>query len=115
MSGWNSAAVSSYTAEASSLSANVTYEITITSTSVNIGPSGAKGITNLENDFMELSGLVMHGNNAGFDFSNQMGSKAGKDIDHVRITIEGGTGRVVTEIITKHPEKYYFEEIRNYW
>ena len=48
ISGWNSAAVSSYYAEASSLSANVTYEITITSTSVNIGPSGAKGITNIE-------------------------------------------------------------------
>ena len=115
MSGWFTAAISSYVAEASSLSSNVTYVITITSKDVTIEPSNAKGIYNLGVDFRELSGLGLYGNADGFDFSKEMNSKAGKDINYVTITIDASTGNSSFTVFMKHPEKYYFEEIRNYW
>ena len=108
ISGWNSAAVSSYTAEASSLDSRETYVIYIYDDELDIEPYNAKGITQLTNSFQELSGISSN----GYDFRSNMSSKAGKDIDYVKITIDGDSGRVVTQIYNKS-DKYYFETIMN--
>jgi prepilin-type N-terminal cleavage/methylation domain-containing protein len=109
ISGWNSAAVSSYTAEASSLDSTVTYKIEVTDTAVSITPTTAKGITQLTKSFEELSGLAT---GSGYNFSGDMASKAGKDISKVEITIDGSNGTVVTKI-TNGDAKYSFEPIEN--
>lgn len=109
ISGWNSAAVSSYTAEASSLDSKTKYVIKVSDGTLGITPTSAKGITQLTNSFYELSGLTA----TGYDFDGIMASKAGKDIDYVEITIDGDTGKVETKTVNKTPAKFSFELIEN--
>jgi len=112
ISGWNSAAVSSYTAEASSLDSKLTYTITVSDGTLTIvgstGGASAKGVTQLTSSFYELSGL----SSTGYDFDGVMASKAGKDITSVVITIDGETGKVETKI-NNGTAKYSFETIEN--
>jgi prepilin-type N-terminal cleavage/methylation domain-containing protein len=113
ISGWNSAAVSSYTAEASALDSKEEYVITVADGSLTIvgtnDGASAKGLTQLKNSFFELSGL----STSGYDFDGIMASKAGKDIKDVIITIDGETGKVETKIENNNATKYSFETIEN--
>lgn len=113
LSGWNMAAISAYVSEASSLSPREVYVITIYGDEVIIKGEndgyGAEGLKQLSRSFYELSGLTEQ----GCHFSDKMYSKSGRDIDHVEITIDGDNGLIRTKAYTKHPEKYYFDEIRN--
>ena len=108
LSAWNTAAVSPYSTEAGALDATVEYVITVQASGLSFGPSGAKGLTNLENTFKSLSALT-----GGYNFSNEMSSKAGKDISTVTITIDGDTGSVLTETTNTTPAKYTFDDIEN--
>ena len=108
LSAWNTAAVSAYSTEAGALDATVEYVITVQASGLSFGPSGAKGLTNLENTFKSLSALT-----GGYNFSNEMSSKAGKDISTVTITIDGDTGSVLTETTNTTPAKYTFDDIEN--
>jgi len=98
LSAWNTAAVSAYSTEAGSLDATATYVITITdgtalSTTASTGTG--KGEDKLETTFKALTDPTF--GTTGYDFAN-MSSKSGKAIKTVKITINGGTGAVTTEV-----------------
>jgi len=106
LSGWNTAAVSSYSTEAANLDASVTYKITLTNGSISVTPGEAKGKANLEKTFRELTDMKTGGPN----FAN-MASKAGKAITLVEIEINGTNGQVVTT--TTCTGDYSFDPIEN--
>jgi type IV pilus assembly protein PilA len=107
LSAWNTAAVSAYSTEAASLDATKTYTIKIEKTSMTFGVAGQSGLSNLEKTFRALTDIAT----GGYDFPNKMTSKAGKNIQSVLITINGGNGQVYTE--TTCTGDYSFDPIEN--
>jgi len=107
-SAWNTAAVSAYSTEAGNLDATETYVITVNGTKVEATPTSAKGATNLEDTFCALTDLTK---TAGYNFGD-LSSKAGKDVDYVTITINGGNGSVTTSAHNQ-TATYKFDVIEN--
>ncbi len=107
LSAWNTAAVSAYSTEAAQLDSKGIYKITVDSSQAACTTTSLKGATNLTTTFQALTAITK------YDFANEMSSKAGKDITSVVITIDGGTGSVVTEANLKSGSKYSFDPIEN--
>ena len=111
LSAWNTAAVSAYSTEAANLNAGATYVITVqngTAVSATSTVTGDTGTSKLVATFNALTDIPA----AGYNFSS-MASKAGKDIKKVEITVNGGSGQVVTVTTCNDSTKYSFDPIEN--
>jgi len=111
LSAWNTAAVSAYSTEAANLNAGATYVITVqdgTAVSATSTVASDPGTSKLVATFTALTDIGA----SGYDFDT-MASKAGKNISKVDITVNGGSGQVVTVTTCGDPTKYSFDPIEN--
>ena len=114
LSGWNTAAVSAYSSEAARLDANAEYKIDIQLTKIDVtsNPADANKCKVLREAFEDLTELD---STKGYDFANDMDSKAGKAVTNCVIVINGKSGQVVTTCTMKAgtSSRLYFDAIEN--
>ena len=111
ISAWNTAAVSTYSTEASNIVSTAVYTIEITDGALTIKEDSTT-LTNTDSivkTFISLSGVTT----SGYDFDGEMASKAGKNISSVKITINGDDGSVETVTSTSDESKYSFDKVEN--